>query len=143
MGEQAQQLQQLMAFFKLDGQAALASQATSAPTANVAMARPDLRPVPAAHARPSVAKPAVKPRSVARPAPVEIKGCRCRIRGVGGVLTTASQTVSRSWKTLYQLKFAYYSIQYWLGNTLMKISNLKIGTRLILSFCLLYTSRCV
>ncbi|MBK7985042.1 MAG: HAMP domain-containing protein [Candidatus Competibacteraceae bacterium] len=73
MGEQAQQLQQLMAFFKLDGQAALASQATSAPTANVAKARPDLRPVPAAHARPSVAKPAVKPRSVARPAPVERK----------------------------------------------------------------------
>ncbi|MBK7985043.1 MAG: MCP four helix bundle domain-containing protein [Candidatus Competibacteraceae bacterium] len=73
MGEQAQQLQQLMAFFKLDGQAALASQATSAPTANVAKARPDLRPVPAAHARPSVAKPAVKPRSVARPAPVEKK----------------------------------------------------------------------
>ncbi len=69
MGEQAQQLQQLMAFFKLDGQAALASQATSAPTANVAMARPDLRPVPAAHARPSVAKPAVKPRSVAKSRP--------------------------------------------------------------------------
>ncbi|MBK9953262.1 MAG: MCP four helix bundle domain-containing protein [Candidatus Competibacteraceae bacterium] len=67
MGEQAQQLQQLMAFFKLDGQAALASQATSAPTANVAKARPDLRPVPAAHARPSVANPAAKPRPAARP----------------------------------------------------------------------------
>ncbi|MEI2644391.1 MAG: methyl-accepting chemotaxis protein [Candidatus Competibacter sp.] len=74
MGEQAQQLQQLMAFFKLDGQAALASQATSAPTANVAKTRPDLRSVAGTGARPAAAKSApAKSRPALRPTPVEQK----------------------------------------------------------------------
>ncbi|MBL8258369.1 MAG: methyl-accepting chemotaxis protein, partial [Candidatus Competibacteraceae bacterium] len=72
MGEQAQELQRLMAFFKLDGLAPSAG----APAAPPTPAKPHaaLRPVPAANPRPTAAKPAApKPRPAARPAPAEKK----------------------------------------------------------------------
>ncbi|MBK7543422.1 MAG: MCP four helix bundle domain-containing protein [Candidatus Competibacteraceae bacterium] len=74
MGEQAQQLQQLMAFFKLDARdhSAPVASANAAPSLAPVKPRPDLRPVAGTGVRPA-AKPAVKPRSVARPAPVEKK----------------------------------------------------------------------
>ncbi|MBK8508430.1 MAG: MCP four helix bundle domain-containing protein [Candidatus Competibacteraceae bacterium] len=70
MGDQAQELQRLMAFFKLDEGVATASASTKG--------RPDLRPVPAPGPRPSVNRPAArapaaKTRPAARPAPVEKK----------------------------------------------------------------------
>ncbi|MBL8251904.1 MAG: methyl-accepting chemotaxis protein, partial [Candidatus Competibacter sp.] len=71
MGEQAGELQRLMAFFKLDERSASAT--APAQAAAPAKARPELRPVAGGAARPSAAKPAPKSRPVARPAPVEKK----------------------------------------------------------------------
>ena len=78
MGEQAQHLQQLMAFFKLDDKAtsgtpntaskAVLPQAATA-TSPSAKARSDLRPVPGVASRPSNPKP----RPATRPAPAEKK----------------------------------------------------------------------
>ncbi|MGB2971553.1 MAG: chemotaxis protein, partial [Candidatus Competibacter sp.] len=81
MGEQAQQLQQLMAFFKLDGQAAASTPNTASTavlpqvavaTTPSAKARPELRPVAGIGSRSTPARPAAaKPRSAAQPAPVD------------------------------------------------------------------------
>ncbi|MBK8508431.1 MAG: hypothetical protein IPL51_07190 [Candidatus Competibacteraceae bacterium] len=66
MGDQAQELQRLMAFFKLDDKAALVSHpAAATPAASAIKARPGLRPVPAIPPRNS-AKPTPKSRPAAR-----------------------------------------------------------------------------
>ena len=61
-----------MAFFKLDDKAAASASATP-PAASATKARPELRPVPVAQPRPSVAKSVAKARPAARPAPVQSK----------------------------------------------------------------------
>ncbi|MBK7985041.1 MAG: methyl-accepting chemotaxis protein [Candidatus Competibacteraceae bacterium] len=70
MGEQAQQLQQLMAFFKLDG--APAATASTTPTTAPVKSRLDLRPVTGTGAPVAQRIPA-KPRPAARPVSVEKK----------------------------------------------------------------------
>ena len=80
MGEQAQHLQQLMAFFKLDDRAtppatsatpaASATPAGTAKTAAPAKPRPDLRPVAGA---PAAQRVPAKPRAAARPVSAEKK----------------------------------------------------------------------
>jgi len=86
MGEQAQELQRLMAFFKLDDKAAPVSHpAAATPAASATKARLGLRPVPGVASRPSAAKPALKPRQATRPAPVEKK-------------VTAASSTSQEWE---------------------------------------------
>jgi methyl-accepting chemotaxis protein len=68
MGDQAQELQKLMGFFKLDERAGVPSATVAA---SPAKPRPELRAIAGAGSRTLVAKPVVKPR--ARPTPIATK----------------------------------------------------------------------